>query len=81
LNVIATLRLGTVLASVLDRVHSAGILHRDIKPSNVACTLDDTPKLLDFGLARLARAIQRGLEGPSTEINDDSAYARLRRRP
>ena len=45
--------LGIVLADVLDRVHEAGVLHRDVKPSNIGFTVDNQPKLLDFGLALL----------------------------
>ena len=47
------IRLGITLAGVLDKIHSNGILHRDIKPSNIGYTIDYTPKLLDFGLARI----------------------------
>lgn len=42
-----------VLAA-LEAAHGAGILHRDIKPSNVMQAGEDTFKLTDFGLARLA---------------------------
>jgi hypothetical protein len=51
---------GITIASVLERVHRAGILHRDVKPGNIGYGADGTPKLLDFGLARLAR-----LAGPA----------------
>lgn len=44
---------GLQLALALEAVHHAGMLHRDIKPSNIGFTADGTPKLLDFGLARL----------------------------
>lgn len=37
----------------LQAVHEAGIIHRDIKPENILMD-GTTPKLADFGLARLA---------------------------
>jgi hypothetical protein len=44
---------GIQLADALAHVHRAGVLHRDIKPSNIGFRLDGTPKLLDFGLAKV----------------------------
>jgi hypothetical protein len=53
LGVRKAISLGIAMASVLEAIHQAGVLHRDIKPSNIGFTADGTPKLLDFGLARL----------------------------
>ncbi len=47
------LRIGVDLADAVATIHRAGILHRDIKPSNIGFGAGDTPKLLDFGVARV----------------------------
>lgn len=44
------------VARGLAHVHAHGILHRDLKPANVLFGGDGTPKLVDFGLARMDRA-------------------------
>src|SRR5688572_17790447 len=49
------LRCAAGIAAALEAAHSKGIIHRDLKPSNVAITPARTIKVLDFGVATLAR--------------------------
>ncbi|HET9227087.1 MAG TPA: serine/threonine-protein kinase [Thermoanaerobaculia bacterium] len=56
------LDLGMRMADALGHLHAADILHRDIKPSNIGYTRDCTPKLMDFGIARLMYDLRRERE-------------------
>jgi serine/threonine protein kinase len=47
------LRITGLVAEALAYAHTAHVLHRDIKPENIFMAADQTPKLLDFGVARL----------------------------
>lgn len=69
------IELGIVLAGVLERLHAGGILHRDMKPSNIGFAGDGTPKLLDFGLARLVNDSEGGLRGLEDASTSPTASA------
>ncbi len=47
--------IGLELADALSRAHHLQILHRDIKPANILLAEDGTPRLTDFGLARIGQ--------------------------
>jgi len=50
-----TVTIGKQLLRALEVAHEQGVIHRDIKPQNVVVTPDGILKVMDFGIARLAK--------------------------
>src|SRR6202044_1648939 len=54
------------IADALAKAHEIGIVHRDLKPENLMVSGEGTPKVLDFGLAKLrARVAPRSSDAAS----------------
>ncbi len=42
------------VCDAMNHAHSNGVIHRDLKPDNILVDPEGNPKLIDFGIARLA---------------------------
>ena len=69
------IRYGIQLADALAHAHRHGVIHCDLKSANVMIAEEGRAKVLDFGLARRAREVQRDIVTEITAEASDGTIA------
>ena len=70
LSVPERVKLFRKVCSAVSEAHSLAIVHRDLKPANILVSRDGEPKLLDFGIAKIAEGDPLASDAPTLPALD-----------